>query len=130
MSINDNIKFLENTKQGFRKAISWNKHGSEITTQRKKKLDYPIDPTFRKINCSFKNGDDDPTGGFFYEYYMPLVEIKDFNALIDNKPFFDRAVKNKQGAYEELVEMSRKMMTQQEIYYIIYIIKIIINLLA
>ena len=134
MSINDNIKFLENTKQGFRKAISWNKHGSEITTQRKKKLDYPIDPTFRKINrlfvLSFKNGDDDPTGGFFYEYYMPLVEIKDFNALIDNKPFFDRAVKNKQGAYEELVEMSRKMMTQQEIYYIIYIIKIIINLLA
>ena len=39
---------------------------------------------------------------------MPLVEIKDFNALIDNKPFFDRAVKNKQGAYEKLVEMSRK----------------------
>ena len=38
---------------------------------------------------------------------MPLVEIKDFNALIDNKPFFDQPVKNKQEAYEKLIELSR-----------------------
>ena len=38
---------------------------------------------------------------------MPLVEIKDFNALIDNKPFFDQPVKSKQEAYEKLIEMSR-----------------------
>ena len=38
---------------------------------------------------------------------MPLVEIKDFNALFDNKPFFDQAVKNKQEDYEKLIEMSR-----------------------
>ena len=38
---------------------------------------------------------------------MLLVEIKDFNALIYNKPFFDLPVKNKQGLYEKHVEMSR-----------------------
>ena len=38
---------------------------------------------------------------------MSLVEIKDFNALINNKPFFHQPVKNKQEAYEKLVEMSR-----------------------
>ena len=31
----------------------------------------------------------DPTRNSFDEYYMSLVEIKDFNALIDNKLFFD-----------------------------------------
>ena len=36
-----------------------------------------------------------------------MVEIKDFNVLIDNKPFFDQPVKSKQGAYEKLVKMSR-----------------------
>ena len=36
LSINDNIKFLENIKQGFKKAISWNKYRSEITTHTKK----------------------------------------------------------------------------------------------
>ena len=38
---------------------------------------------------------------------IPLVEIKDFNALIDNKPFFDQPVKKKQEWYEKLIEMSR-----------------------
>ena len=38
---------------------------------------------------------------------MLLVQIKDFNALIENKPFFDQPVKNKQERYEKLAEMSR-----------------------
>ena len=33
LSINDNIKFLENIKQGFKRTTSWNKYRSEITTQ-------------------------------------------------------------------------------------------------
>ena len=35
LSTNDNIKFLENIKQGFIKTISWNKYRSEITTNKK-----------------------------------------------------------------------------------------------
>ena len=35
LSINDNIKFLENVKQGFKRTISRNKHGFEIITQPK-----------------------------------------------------------------------------------------------
>ena len=38
---------------------------------------------------------------------MSLVEIKDLNVLIDNKPFSDQPVKNKQEAYGKHVEMSR-----------------------
>ena len=56
---------------------------------------------------SFKNGDGDPRRNYFNKYYMPLVEIKEFNALIDNKPFLDQPVKNKQEAYEKPVEMTR-----------------------
>ena len=59
-----------------------------------------IDPTFRYITrlfvLSFKNCDDDPTRNSFDKYYMSLTEIKDFNALIDNKPFSDPSVNNKQ----------------------------------
>ena len=49
----------------------------------------------------------DPTRDFLDKYYMPLVGSKDFKKLIDNEPFFDQPVKNKQEAYEELIEMSR-----------------------
>ena len=38
---------------------------------------------------------------------MPLVEIKDFNPLIDKKPFFDQPVEIKEKTYEKLVKMSR-----------------------
>ena len=51
LSINYNIKFVENIKQGF-KTISWNKNRSEIT-QTKNNLDYLIDPIFRNIVCTF-----------------------------------------------------------------------------
>ena len=37
---------------------------------------------------------------------MVLVEIKTFNALIDNKPFLYQQVKSKQEAYGKLLEMS------------------------
>ena len=112
LSINYNIKLLENIKQGFKRKISWNKYRSEITTQPKNNnLDYLIDPTFRSINrvfvLSLKNGNNYSTRNSFNKYYMPLVEIKDFNALNDNKPFFDQPVKHKQEAYERLIKMSR-----------------------
>ena len=38
---------------------------------------------------------------------MPLIEIKDFNAIRDNKPFSNQPVKRKQEAYEKLIELSR-----------------------
>ena len=91
-SINDNINCLENLQQGCKKTISWNRYRFEITTQTKNNnLDLLIDPTLRNNNrslvLSFKIGVDDPTRYSFDEYYMPLVEIKYFNALIDNNHF-------------------------------------------
>ena len=83
-----------------------------ITTQPKNNnVDYLIVPTFRNTNrlfiLLFKNSDDDPTRDYFNDYYMPLLEIKGFNALIDNKTFFDQPGKSKQEVYEKLIEMSR-----------------------
>ena len=109
--INDNTKFLENIKQGFKRTISWDNYRFEITTQPKNNnLDYLIDKTFRNVNrlfvLSFKNGNNDPTRNSFDRYYIPLVELIS-NVLINNKPFFDQPVKNKHFAYEKPVEMSR-----------------------
>ena len=42
----------------------------------------------------------------FSDYYVPKVEIKDFNVLIDEKSFFDLPVKNKEEAYENIIEIS------------------------
>ena len=70
-----------------------------------------IDATVRHFNrlfvFSLENYENDIERDSCDKYYLPLVEIKCFNVLIDNKPFFDQPVKDKQEPYEKLVEMSR-----------------------
>ena len=41
----------------------------------------------------------------FKRYYVPRVEVKDFNVLINGKPFFDIPIRNKEEAYEQIIEM-------------------------
>ena len=62
---------------------------------------------YRLFVLSFKSSDDDSKRDSFDKYYIQLVEIEDFNTLIDNKPFQYQLLKNKQEAYEKFVEMSR-----------------------
>ena len=85
---NDN-KLLEQLKTGFKRTIKWNKYRSEMSNQTKSNnLNYLIDPTFTNVNIlfvlSFENKDNRSS---FSKYYVPSVEIKDFNVLIDEKPF-------------------------------------------
>ena len=42
----------------------------------------------------------------FSHYYVPNVEIKNFNVLIDGKRFFDLPVKYEEEAYEKIIDMS------------------------
>ena len=72
LSIHDDMKFLGNIKQGFKRTVSWNKYRSEITIQIKNNtLDYLIDPIFGNINrffvLLFNDGNDDPTRDYFEE---------------------------------------------------------------
>ena len=71
-------------------------------------LNYLIVPTFTNVNrlfvLSFENEDDRI---YFSKYYAPEVEIKDFNVLIDGKPFFEIPVKNKEEVYEAIIEMTK-----------------------
>ena len=64
-------------------------------------LSFLIDPAFTNANrlfvLAFENEDDRTS---FSKYYVSKVEIKDFNLLIDGKPFFEIPVKNKEEAYE------------------------------
>ena len=66
---------------------------------------------FQNINTlfvlSFKKSNNDHIRDYCSKYYMPLVEIEDFNVLIDNKSLFDQPVKAKQEVYEKIIKMLR-----------------------
>ena len=89
LSTKDDNNFLEQLKSGFKRTIKWNKYRSEMTNQTKtNNLNYLIDPTFNKVNrlfvLSFENEEDRTS---FSKYYVPQVEIKDFDVLIHGKSF-------------------------------------------
>ena len=103
---NDN-KLLEQLKSGFRKSIKWNKYMSQMSNQNKNNnLNYLIDPAFSNVNrlfvLSFENEDIRTS---YYKYYMPSVEIKDYNVLIDGKAFFELPIKNMEEIYEKITQI-------------------------
>ena len=76
----------------------------------KNNLNYLIDPTFTNVNrlfvLSFARNILGDKRGSFSHYYVPKVEIKGFNVLIDGKSFFDLPVKIEEEAYKKIIDMS------------------------
>ena len=102
---NDN-KLLEKLKSRFRRSIKWNKYMSQMSNQNKNNnLNYLIDTTFSNVNrlfvLSFENEDDRTS---YHKYYVPSVEIKDYNVLIDGNAFFELPIKNIEENYEKLLK--------------------------
>ena len=102
-------RLLEQLRTGFKRTIKWNIYGSEMTNQTKNNnLNYLTDPTYTKVNrffvLSFENQNDRTS---FSKYYVPNVQIKEFNVLIDRKCFFDMPIKNHEETYEQIIEMRR-----------------------
>ena len=104
---NDN-KLLEQLKSGFRSSIKWNKYMSQMSNQNKNNnLNYLIDTTFSNVNrlfvLSFENEDDRTS---YYKYYLPSVEIKDYNFFIDGNAFFELLIKNIEETYEKIIQIT------------------------
>ena len=120
LSTENDKTLLEQLRTGFKRTIQWNKYRSEITNQTKNNnLNYLADPTFTKVNrllvLLFENEEDRS----FSNYYVPNVQIKDFNVLIDGKRFFDMPIKMMKKHTNKLLKWEEKMITQQVIYWII-----------
>ena len=110
LSKENGTKLLEQLKTGFKRTIKWNKYRSQMTAQPQDNLNYLIDPTFTNVKrlfvLSFSRNNNTDNRDSFSDYYVPNVEIKDFNVLIDGKSFFDLPVKNEEETYEKIIEMS------------------------
>ena len=98
LSEENNVKLLERLKSGIKRTIKLNKYRSQMTIQPKNNnSNYLIDPTFTNINrlfvLSFSRNNNTDSIYHFSDYYVPNVEIKDFNVIIDGKSFFDLSIK-------------------------------------
>ena len=74
LSTQDNAKLLPQFKSGFKRTISWNKYLSKPELLKQNlNLNHLVEPSFQGLNWLF---------------YLPDVEIKDYNVMIDEKKLF------------------------------------------
>ena len=90
LSAQDNAKLLQQLKSGFKRTINWNKYESNIKTfAQNRYLNHLINPSFQEVNrlfvLSFENENDRTSHS---TYYLPKVEIKDYNDWTDGKFFW------------------------------------------
>ena len=109
LSAENKNKLLEQFKTGCPLTVERNKYRCQISKQTaNNNLNYLIDPTFTKVNrlfvLAFENEEDRSS---FSKYYTPTYEIKKYNFLIDQKPFFGMPIKNKEETYEAIIELIR-----------------------
>ena len=113
LSTQDNSKLLHQLKCGFKRIISWNKYLSkpELLAQKRNHL---VEPSFQEVNIFFVLAfGNDIQRKSAKGYYIPNVELKDYNIVINGENFFDQPVKNNKVTYEDI----RKIETGQGDHY-------------
>ena len=89
LSTRDNAKLPEQLKSGLKGTIKWNKYNLKVSTERQNQyLDFLIGLSFQGVNrlfvLSFENENDVKAHTV---YYLPKVEIKEYNVMLMEKPF-------------------------------------------
>ena len=111
LSTQENTKLLQQLKSGFKRVINWNKYLSkpELLAENPN-LNQLVEPSFQGVNRLFVLAFENDNQRTSYErYYLPTVEIKDYNIVINGENFFDQPIKNNNVTYENI----RKIATGQ-----------------
>ena len=109
----DNNKLNQLLDTEFKRTVYWNEYKSKIetTTQENNDNNYKItllDAKIPGVNRLFVAGfPNAPIRSSHRQYFLPSLNINDYNVLIDGRNFYDQNISNNFKKYEEL----RKVMT-------------------
>ena len=111
LSTQDNYKLLQQLKSGFKRVINWNNYLSkQELLRRNPNLNHLVELSFHGVNSLFVLAFENERQGVSANgYYLPNVELKDYNIMINGENFFDKPIKNDKVTYENI----RKIATGQ-----------------
>ena len=107
LSIRDKAKLVQQLKSGFKGIINWNKYLSkpELLPQNPY-LNHFVEPSFQGVNGLFVLAFENDTQRTSNKRYLPNVEIKYYNVMIDGKNFFDRPIRDNEVTYENIIKIA------------------------
>ena len=104
LSTKDNAELLKQLEPGFKRIVNWNKYLSkpELLAQNPN-LNHLIEPSFQGVNRLFVSAfENDAQRTAHSGYYLPNVEIKNYNVMINGENFFDQPIKDTKVTYENI----------------------------
>ena len=117
LSAEDNAKLSKLLSEGFKRPVYWNKYSviAEKSYNANVLIRVSIDPSCQGINrlfvLAYEGGDNRVTADSHRRYFLPRVEIKNYNIEIDGRNFYGQSINNQEindliKQYDELRKIS------------------------
>ena len=123
LSSKNNVKLVKLLEEGFKRPVYWNEYQTKIETRN---LDnnnltrFPLDASFQGVRRLFVLAFDNTDNGAKKVernsptiYFLPRVNITNYNVLIDGRNFYDQPINDLVKQHDEI----RKTATGQGDYY-------------
>ena len=118
LSSKDNAKLVKPLEEGFNRPVSWNEYETKIESKNVNNdylTRFPLDAYFQEVRL-FVLAFNDTDGGIkkvtknsIRKYFLPRVNVTNYNVLIDGRNFYDQPINNIVKQYDEI----RKIATGQ-----------------
>ena len=121
LSTKDNVNFTKQLSEGFKRSVYWNEYKSKIESKEADKSNltrFFLDASFQGANRLFvlafnnttENDNEVPASNTanrvqresHRKYFLPRVDITDYNALIDGRNFYDQPINDQIKKYNEI----------------------------
>ena len=102
LSTKDKATLLEQLESGFKRIVNWNKYlpKPELLAQNPN-LNHLVQPSFEGVNRLFALAfENDAQKTVHSGYYLPNVEIKNYNVMINEENLFDQPIKDNKVTYQ------------------------------
>ena len=124
LSTKDNVNLTKQLDEGFKRSVYWNEYKSKIET---KNLDannatrFPLDASFQGVNRLFvlafdntENGDKKIERDSHRKFFLPRVDMTNYNVLIDGKNFYDQLINDQSKGMMKLekLQQEKEIITQ------------------
>ena len=109
MSKEDNKDFIERQNKGLQRSIYWNEYKTKEMSGNGdgNAVKYiSLDPSFQSVNrffiMAYSRAAGQPNRNSQQKYYLPRIDLKKYNVIIDGRNFYDNPVESDIEKYREL----------------------------
>ena len=125
VSTKENKNLIKQLDEGLKRSDYWKEYQSKIetnTVDNNNVTRFPLDASFQRVNrlfvLAFNNTDNDANKverDSHRKYFLPRVDITNYNVLIDGRNFYDQPINDQIGKYDEVREIATGKGRKKEI---------------